>query len=65
MSQHEYLKLLEKEIQRINKIIDHKIIHGEEYFKEARDHKILLRKIRQHTQKNFFNRMFPTLVHYF
>lgn len=64
MSQHEYLKLLEKEIQRINKIIDHKIIHGEAYFREARDHKILQRKIRQHTRKNFFNNFFPSLLQF-
>ena len=60
MSQKQYLKSVEKEIQRINKIIDQKIIHGEDYWKEARDHKLLLRKIRFHARRTFFRRLFPT-----
>jgi len=44
MSQTQYLKMLEKEIQKINKKIDLKILQGEKYFKEARDHKLLLKK---------------------
>jgi hypothetical protein len=65
MKQQEYLKAIEREIHRVNKIIDYKIIHGEEYVKEARDHKLLLKKLRQHTQKTFFNRFFPSLAHLF
>ena len=64
MTRHEYLKLLEKELHNINKLIDQKILSGEDYFREARDHRILMRKVRQHTQKSFFTRLFPTLVHY-
>lgn len=60
MSQSQYLKMLEKEIQKINKKIDLKILQGETYFKEARDHKLLLQKVRYHSRKNFFNRFFPT-----
>ncbi len=60
MSQKQYLKSVEKEIQRINKIIDKKIVRGETYFKEARDHKLLLRKIRFYERRNFFRRLFPT-----
>jgi len=56
MSQAQYLKMLEKEIQRINKRIDLKILQGEAYFKEARDHKLLLKKVRYHTRKSFMNR---------
>ena len=58
------MKIIEKELQRINKIIDYKIIHGEEYHREARDHKLLLRKIRQNTQHSFFQKLFPTLAHF-
>ena len=57
MSQSQYLKMLEKEIQRINRKIDLKIIQGENYFKEARDHKLLLKKVRYHTRKNFARRV--------
>ncbi|OGI63258.1 hypothetical protein A2818_01805 [Candidatus Nomurabacteria bacterium RIFCSPHIGHO2_01_FULL_40_12] len=57
MSQTQYLKMLEKEIQKINKKIDLKILKGEAYFKEARDHKLLLRKVRYHTRRSFMQRM--------
>ncbi|MCX6747840.1 MAG: hypothetical protein NTW98_02775 [Candidatus Nomurabacteria bacterium] len=50
MSQTQYLKLLEREINKINRIIDYKIIHGEDYGREARDHKLMLRKVRYHTR---------------
>ena len=53
MSQAQYLKMLEKEIQKINKKIDLKILQGEKYIKEARDHKLLLRKVRYHSRKSF------------
>ncbi len=46
MSQSQYLKMLEKELSRVNRIIDAKIMKGESYVKEARDHKLILRKVR-------------------
>ncbi len=57
MSQTQYLKMLEKEIQKVNKKIDLKILQGEAYFKEARDHKLLLQKVRYHTRRSFGNRL--------
>ena len=57
MSQSQYLKMLEKEIQKINKRIDLKILKGEVYFKEARDHKLLLKKVRYHSRQSFGQRM--------
>lgn len=57
MSQAQYLKMLEKEIQKINHKIDLKILQGEAYFKEARDHKLLLKKVRYHKRKTFVERM--------
>ncbi|OGI93679.1 hypothetical protein A3F97_01290 [Candidatus Nomurabacteria bacterium RIFCSPLOWO2_12_FULL_41_10] len=62
MSQAQYLKMLEKEIQKINKKIDLKIIQGEKYMKEAREHKLLLKKVRYHTRRNFFSRFFPSFA---
>lgn len=62
MSQAQYLKMLEKEIQKINKRIDLKILQGERYSKEAREHKLLLRKVRYHARRNFFARFFPTFT---
>lgn len=58
MSQKQYFKIIEKEISRINRVIDLKILHGEDYRKEARDHKLLLKKIRYQNRKNFFRRFF-------
>jgi len=57
MSQSQYLKMLEREIQKINKKIDLKILQGQAYYKEARDHKLLLQKVRYHTKRSFAQRM--------
>jgi len=58
MSQKQYLKSVEREIQKINQKIDLKIIRGEDYSREARDHKLLLKKIRYQNRKNFFSKFF-------
>jgi len=63
MSQTQYLKMLEREIQKINKKIDLKILQGETYRKEARDHKLLLQKVRYHSRKSFFSRLFGSVNH--
>jgi hypothetical protein len=57
MSHTQYLKMLEREIQKINKKIDLKILQGESYTREARAHKLLLQKVRFHTQKTFGQKM--------
>lgn len=62
MSQSQYLKMLEKEIQKINQRIDLKILQGETYTKEARDHKLLLKKVRYHTRRSFWSRIFPSFL---
>ncbi len=56
MSHNQYLKMLDKEIQRINKKIDIKILQGQDYKKEARDHRLLLQKVRFHTRKGMMSR---------
>ncbi|MEI7810170.1 MAG: hypothetical protein WCI41_01280 [bacterium] len=58
MSQKQYIKMLEREMQKLNEKIDMKIMRGESYRKEARDHKLILRKIRFNTRKTFFQRLF-------
>ncbi|KKT00238.1 MAG: hypothetical protein UW07_C0018G0015 [Candidatus Nomurabacteria bacterium GW2011_GWF2_43_8] len=62
MSQEQYLKMLEREIQKINKKIDLKILQGEKYFKEAREHKLLLQKVRYHSKGRFFRKFFPSFA---
>ena len=64
MKKQEYLKILEKEVQKINKVIDQKIMNGEEYFREARDHKLLMRKVRQNTKTPFLSKFFPSVFQY-
>ncbi|MEK7569331.1 MAG: hypothetical protein AAB500_00345 [Patescibacteria group bacterium] len=66
MSQREYLKIVERELQRINKVIDLKILRGEDYAREARDHKILLKKVRYSRRQSFFQnlarKIFPSFA---
>ncbi len=57
MSQSQYVKMLEREIQKINKKIDLKILQGLDYRKEARDHKLLLKKVRYNTRTSFTNKL--------
>ena len=57
MSQTQYLKMLEREIQKINKRIDLKIFQGQDYRREARDHKLLLKKVRYNTRTSLKNRL--------
>ena len=57
MSQKQYFKMLEKEIQKINKQIDLKIMHGEKYLKEARDHRLVLKRMRYLKRKSFFENL--------
>jgi hypothetical protein len=57
MSHSQYLKMLEREIQKINKKIDLKILQGQDYRKEARDHKLLLKKVRYNSRVSFTNKL--------
>jgi len=61
MNRIQYIKIIEREIHNINKKIDMKILQGQEYRKEAIEHKILLKKIRQHSRANFFSKLFQSL----
>lgn len=47
MSKKTYLRLLNEEIQKLNGVIDYKIIHDHDYKREAHRHKKLLRQIRR------------------
>jgi predicted nucleic acid-binding Zn-ribbon protein len=63
MSQREYLKALNAEIQKLNEIIDWKIIENVDYRNEARRHKKLLRQLRSDESRrklsNVFGILFP------
>ena len=51
MSKQQYLKALNAEIQKLNGVIDNKILHQADYRREARRHKDLLRQLRREEQK--------------
>ncbi len=64
MSQKQYLKILEKEIQKINKKIDFKIMRGEDYRREAHDHRLMLRRLRYHTHRSFLSKFLPSVFQF-
>jgi len=62
MTQHKYIKEMERELRKVNEIIDFKILHGFGYREETRIHKKLLNQIssfRRHKIKfNLFSMLF-------
>ena len=58
MSQEQYIQTLYREIQRLNLIIDRKIMIGRNYKIEAKRHKILLNKLRKHRNPGIFDRLY-------
>ncbi len=60
MSKQQYLKALNNEIQKLNGIIDCKILHSHDYRREARRHKELLRQLRREERNRSFLRLFRT-----
>jgi predicted exporter len=51
MSKQQYLRALNKEIQKLNGLIDDKIVHGYDYKREARRHRELLRQLRKEERR--------------
>ncbi len=61
MSQTQYIKTIENKIKRLNERIDLKIINGQSYGADSREHKALLRKIAARKQSvGLFGRLFAT-----
>jgi hypothetical protein len=61
MTREQYLKIIERELHNLNKKIDVKILQGIDYAKEAREHKQLLHKIRQHSRRGFLGKFLNSL----
>jgi hypothetical protein len=61
MSKKQYLKALNAEIQKLNGIIDAKIIYERSYHREARRHKKLLAELRREEM----NRAFGSILSFF
>ncbi len=61
MSQREYLKALNAEIQKLNEIIDRKIIEDVDYRRESRRHRMLLRQLRRDESRRRLSRLIGLL----
>jgi hypothetical protein len=59
MSRQQYIDVLKREVEKLNKQIDIKILQGLNYSSEARKHKLLLSEIRKHSVKNFWKKFLP------
>lgn len=59
MSRNQYIKMLERELNKVNKIIDLKILQGRNYLIESHRHRFLLRKLRDMKNRtSFADRLF-------
>lgn len=63
MSKKTYLRALNDEIQRLNSVIDYKILHDYNYHAEARRHKKLLRQLKKEERARVFFWTLRTFVH--
>lgn len=61
MTKLTHIYTLNKEIARVNKKIDQKILKGEAYNREARQHKVLRSQLRQIEKDAAFSRSFRIL----
>ena len=62
MSQKEYVRVLNEEIQKLNEIIDRKILGEVNYVKEARRHKLMLAKLRKEESRRLLSRQLRLLI---
>ena len=62
MSQKEYVRALNEEIQKLNEIIDRKILGEINYVREARRHKRMLSKLRKEEARRLLNRQLRLLL---
>lgn len=57
MSKRQYIEALNKEIQKLNGVIDWKIMHASDYSREARRHRTLLSQLRREEARRSFFRV--------
>ena len=63
MSKYQIAKAVQKELEVLNRRIDHKILRGLSYTPEARRHKMLLShlaRVNRHASPSIFSRLFST-----
>ncbi len=64
MSKDQYIVALERELTKLNKQIDLKIIRGENYSFESRKHKMLKEISKKYKKPTFFAHIFPMMLKY-
>jgi hypothetical protein len=57
MSQRQYIKMLQSQLQLLNQRIDRRIMTGQSYRALARQHRVLVAKIRSYRNPGFFDRV--------
>lgn len=57
MSKAQYIKTIQDQINKLNVVIDRKIMIGRSYRAEARKHRVLLAKLRKHRNPGFFDKL--------
>ena len=62
MSKKQHIKLLNREIQKLNGIIDLKILGDRDYRREARRHKRLLAQLRREEMQRILSRSVRSLI---
>ena len=59
MSKYKLSKIIQEEINRLNEVIDLKIIQGQSYKKESRRHKFLVSQLRHINQQESYRAIMP------
>lgn len=62
MNKQEYVAALNREIQKLNGVIDLKILSGSDYRREATRHRKLLSQLRKEEAKRSMGRLFRFLT---
>lgn len=62
MSQREYRIVLKRELNKVNRKIDEKIMWGQNYREEARRHKELIIRMQNLGKKSFFSKAFSFMT---
>ncbi|MBP6904544.1 MAG: hypothetical protein KBB91_00620 [Candidatus Pacebacteria bacterium] len=64
MTQNQYKKNIAHQLRILNERIDYKILHGQRYSEESRQHRELRRQMLKQSKRGFFSRMIPSLFQF-
>jgi hypothetical protein len=63
MNKREHIQTLKREIAKLNRAIDQKVLRGQSYFLEAKRHAFLLKQLQgyERRERGVFSRLIPVL----